>query len=126
MSQPFLATTTHQWITVCHYMVCYLLLHYSALFLWVFPYFTHTRALFPCHTYYSFCFYHVALFSFIYTIFSVACFHGVLLPSYTFYNFFFFFFFFCTTFFFVALLFFDVALFSYSVSFMLYFFMLRF
>ena len=36
-----MATTTHQCITVCHYMVRYPFLYYSALFLWVFPYFTH-------------------------------------------------------------------------------------
>ena len=44
--QPFLATTTHQCTTVCNYMFRYPFLHYSALFLWIFMNFTHTRCTF--------------------------------------------------------------------------------
>ena len=110
-----MASTTHERITVCHYMVRYPFLHYSYRFFHIsltldllffallsFGLCLLMLALCSCcilfvvlffrgaplsyHTYYRLCFYQVALFSFIYTIFSAACLSDVLLPSYTFYN----------------------------------------
>ena len=165
-----MASTTHECITVCHYMVRYPFLHYSYRFFHIsltldllffallsFGLCLHMLALCSCcilfvvlsfhgallsyHTYYRLCFYQVALFSFIYTIFSAACLYDVLLPSYTFYNLLFLHIkfspccicFLCSSFFmfhfFHFLIFsclFPVALYSYSVFLYCTFFMLHF
>ena len=73
-----MATTAHQCITVCHYMVRYPFLYYSALFLWVFPYFTHIYCTFFMLLSFVLClfmlyFLHV-VFYLLWCLFTVRCF----------------------------------------------------
>ena len=142
--RPFLATTTHQCTTVCHYMVRYPFLHYSALFLWVFPYFTYTRCtFFMLRSFVCAClcfhFLHVA-FYLLCSLFMVPCFSAILpivsvfTMSYYFHIavscfhvvFFFISYFFYFFIFLSSLISFHVAVFSYSTFLCSTFFMLHF
>ena len=75
--RPFLATTTHQCTTVCHYMVRYPFLHYSALFLWIFMNFTHTHCAFFMLLSFVLCLFMFALSSCC-ILFVMLSFHGAL------------------------------------------------